>query len=50
LSSKINLTYQFVRKSLGAVDDEKGIKWQFITQNNYVNHENYLRIFLHLFI
>jgi hypothetical protein len=48
LSTKANLSYQFVRKSLGAVDDEKGIKWQFITHNNYVNQKNYLRIFSNL--
>ena len=30
------LTYQFFNKSIGAVDDEKGIQWQFISRNNYI--------------
>ena len=44
LSSKISLDYKYVRKSLGAVDDEKGIMWQLVSQGNYVNSEIYPRI------
>ncbi len=31
------LTYQFFNRSIGAVDDEKGLKWQLISRNTIVN-------------
>lgn len=34
-----DFNYAYISKSLGAVDDEKGFKWQLISQNNYVNNE-----------
>ncbi len=45
LSAKAGLDYKYVRKSLGAVDDEKGINWQIISQINYVNSEYFPRIY-----
>ena len=33
------LSYEHVRKSLGAVDDEKGFKWRLIATGNRVNGE-----------
>ncbi|MCG3118331.1 MAG: hypothetical protein ALAOOOJD_00510 [bacterium] len=33
---KAGLTYQFFLRSVGAVDDEKGMKWQLISRTNYV--------------
>ena len=33
------LSYSHVRKSLGAVDDEKGFKWRFAASGNHVNGE-----------
>jgi hypothetical protein len=37
LSARASLNFQNVRKTLGAVDDEKGVKWQLAARNNYVN-------------
>jgi hypothetical protein len=31
------LTYQFFNRSIGAVDDEKGVRWQLISRNTVVN-------------
>lgn len=45
LSARASLDYEYVRKSLGAVDDEKGIKWQLVSQSNYVNSEIFPRIY-----
>jgi len=45
LSARASIDYQYVRKSLGAVDDEKGVRWQFISQNNYVNSKIFPRVY-----
>ena len=45
LTFKSSLNYQFIWKSLGAVDEEKGIRWQIHFKNNYVNKENYPFVF-----
>jgi hypothetical protein len=37
LSVRTSLDYRYVRKSLGAVDDEKGVRWQLNAPANYVN-------------
>jgi len=37
--------YQFLERSLGAVDDEKGYRWQIISDNNYVSKQIYPRLF-----
>ncbi len=34
-NASARLDYSFVRRSLGAVDDEKGIKWSMVTGGNY---------------
>ncbi len=44
LSARASLDYKYVRKSLGAVDDEKGVKWQLVSQGNYVNSKAYPRL------
>lgn len=36
--------YQFPLKSIGAVDDEKGIRWQLLSHNNYVNGKLFSRV------
>lgn len=41
LSMSADLDYEHIRKSLGAVDDEKGLRWQLRTQSNYVNSKVY---------
>lgn len=43
-----SLNYQFVRKSLGAVDDEKGIRWQLVSSNNFVSSELFPRFYTNL--
>lgn len=37
LTTRVSLDYEFVQKSLGSVDEEKGIRWQLAAQNDYVN-------------
>jgi len=37
ISAKIGLNYRYVRRSLGSVDEEMGIKWALWGQDNYVN-------------
>lgn len=37
LTAGASLDYEFVRRSLGAVDEEKGIKGQILSRNQYVN-------------
>ena len=44
LSAKVGLDYQHIRRSLGAVDAEKGVAWQLISQGNYVNAQIYPRL------
>jgi hypothetical protein len=41
----LNWEYQFLEKSLGGVDDEKGYRWQVISDNNYVSQQIYPRLF-----
>lgn len=38
------LDYKDLRASLGAVDHEKGHKWQIVFGNNYVNEKNFPRL------
>jgi hypothetical protein len=45
LSAGASVDYEYVRKSLGAVDDEKGVKWQLVSQGNYVNSEVFPRVY-----
>lgn len=45
LSARFIFNYQFLRKSLGAVDDEKGFKWEIIPYTNYANKVLYPRIY-----
>ena len=45
LTFRAGLNYQFFQKSLGAVDDEKGVKWTLTSSNNYVNNEIFPRVF-----
>jgi hypothetical protein len=44
-STRIGLKYNFSRRSLGAVDEEKGYRIHLFTQANYVNGRLYPRIF-----
>lgn len=44
LSSSAGLSFSEVRKSLGAVDDEKGFQWDLLGTANYVNQKLYPRI------
>jgi hypothetical protein len=45
LSSRVGLRYDFVRRSLGAVDEEKGYRLHAFAQANYVNGRLYPRLF-----
>jgi len=47
-TTKIGLDYQYVRKSLGAVDDEKGIRARAFAAASLVNGRLYLRLYGHL--
>jgi hypothetical protein len=48
VSARAKLDYQYIRKSLGSVDDEKGIRWQALTTAVYVNDKIYPRLYSHL--
>jgi hypothetical protein len=37
LTLRGTLDYEYLVKSLGAVEDEKGVRWQFLSYNNYIN-------------
>jgi len=39
LTLKTGLDYGYVLNSLGAVDDEKGVRWELVVEGNYVNGE-----------
>jgi sugar lactone lactonase YvrE len=39
-AAQVSLNYENVRRSLGAVDDEKGWLWKFAAGGNHVNGEN----------
>jgi len=39
LTARFALDYEYIQKSLGAVDDEQGIKWQLVSYNDFVNNE-----------
>ena len=45
LTGRISLTYLRLERSLGAVDDEKGIRWQLASQGNYASETFYPRIY-----
>ena len=46
-AARITLDYQYLRKSLGAVDDEKGIRLRAFTATSLVNGRLYPRIYSH---
>ncbi len=45
VSARVGLKYNFVRRSLGAVDEEKGYRAHIFARANYVNGRLYPRIF-----
>ncbi len=45
LTGRMSLTYSRLERSLGAVDDEKGIRWKLVTQGNAVNSKLYPRVY-----
>jgi hypothetical protein len=45
LSGSINFNYQYLRASLGAVDYEKGYKFQVVTSFNYIHTTIFPRIY-----
>ncbi|MBI4417398.1 MAG: hypothetical protein HY563_01385 [Ignavibacteriales bacterium] len=44
LTLRGQLTYEYFNRSIGAVDDEKGTRWQMISWNNYVRSKLYPRV------
>ena len=48
VTARIGLDYEFVQKSLGAVDEEQGVKWQLISYNDFVNRNFIFRIYANL--
>ncbi|MCJ7610919.1 MAG: hypothetical protein MUP19_01540, partial [Candidatus Aminicenantes bacterium] len=44
LSARVGLRYNFVRRSLGAVDEEKGYRFHAFARANYVNGRLYPRL------
>jgi len=45
LSASVKLNYQYLRASLGAVDYEKGYKFQIVASSNYIHKTFYPRIY-----
>ena len=45
---RANLEYSYLKKTLGSIDDEKGIEWRLSSINNYVNQKLYPRFFMNL--
>lgn len=45
LSASVKFNYQFLRASLGAVDYEKGYKFQIVASSNYINDTFFPRIY-----
>src|SRR5258708_20880787 len=37
VTAEVGLYYTFVQKSLGAVDDEKGVNWELVASANHAN-------------
>lgn len=48
LTAKAELNYQYLRKSLGAVEDEEGVVWELNSANNYVRSKLFPRIYTNL--
>ena len=48
LSLNGRMTYQFLWRSLGAVEEEKGIHWEALSLNNYVNGTLFSRVLTNL--
>jgi len=45
LTFRAGLNYSFLQKSLGAVEDETGLKWQLVSKANYANSSLYPRVY-----
>jgi hypothetical protein len=45
LTVDARLNYSFVRRTLGGVEPEQGVKWQLLAQNHYVNRKVFPRVF-----
>ncbi len=45
LTFRAGLNYSFLQKSLGAVEDETGVKWRLVSKANYVNSTLYPRVY-----
>ncbi len=45
LRGDIALNYKFLERSLGAVDDEKGVSWRIASRGNYAGNDFFPRIY-----
>jgi hypothetical protein len=45
---RADLEYSYLKKTLGAVDYEKGVEWRVSSINNYVNRQYFPRFFVNL--
>ncbi len=48
ITARFALDYEHMQKSLGAIDDEQGIKWQLVSYNDFVNKKFIFRIYNNL--
>ncbi len=48
VSARIALEYEFAQKSLGAVDEERGVRWELVSHNDFVN-QKYIFMFYNNF-
>jgi len=48
VTARFALDYEYVQKSLGAIDDEQGIRWQLVSYNDFVNKKFIFRVYNNL--
>ena len=45
VSAQIGMNYKYIRRSLGAVDEEMGFKWSLSGLDNYVNSQHIFSVY-----
>ncbi len=39
-----SLNYSFLRRTIGSIEQEQGVKWQLVSENNYANRDLFPRV------
>jgi len=48
LTLQARLNYSSLQRTIGSVENEQGVKWQFISHNNYLNAKLFPRVFTNI--